>query len=546
MKQRLFVIVQGLSGFVRPTNSHTLIERLKAEPALEEVATWYIYPHRPRALGSRGLKWFAKDLAAEINQLWVANDGFEEVVLVGHSVGGLLVRQAYLGAAEPGGSAWAAKVTRIVLLGTPNRGVFRLPLYLRPLHWFLRIFFFWVRLTYQDLMQGSVFVTNLRIEWIRHFRAKVASKSQQLPTIIQLLGTNDNVVYEYDSHDVLAFPDTSYVEVAGATHHDLPQLQTWRGADGREELTEEGLRRYTLLRNAIIGPPGSLGQSESPSSKPTRANFTRVVFILHGIRASEVDDWVSEIAAEIQSEDAQVLVVRPSYGYLSALRFVLPSVRRRNLRWFQDQYAERLAQNPEAEFHFIGHSNGTYMLGQSLKEIPAMEFKRVVLAGSVLPADFFDSQSKIVERNQVAAVRSDAGRFDWPVGILCRVLRQVLWMKDVGTGGYDGFKGGFVEEQYRYHDGGHGGMFMKRDNIKSIVHFVLKGSSEPKPEKLPKHEAFNRLARIAPYFGAIALFLIVVGPWVLHFSGFAMINPISWYVFVVLAVAFLAIVLDVI
>jgi hypothetical protein len=125
-----------------------------------------------------------------------------------------------------GVSAWAAKVSRIVLLDAPNRGVLRLPLYLRALHWFMRIFLFWVRLTYQDLMHGSAFVTNLRIQWIQHFRSKRADQSQQLPRIIQVLGTEDNVVYEYDSHDVLAFPDTSYIEVPGETHRDLAQLKT--------------------------------------------------------------------------------------------------------------------------------------------------------------------------------------------------------------------------------------------------------------------------------------------------------------------------------
>jgi hypothetical protein len=138
-----------------------------------------------------------------------------------------------------------------------------------------------------------------------------------------------------------------------------------------------------LLCNAIIGTPESLGLIESPPKKPKSASFKRVVFILHGIRASEIDRWLSEVAKEIETQDRDALPVRPGYGYFTAWRFVLPSVRRKNLRWFQDQYTELLAQNPDAEFHFIGHSNGTYMLGQSLLEIPTMQFKRVVLGGSL-------------------------------------------------------------------------------------------------------------------------------------------------------------------
>jgi hypothetical protein len=51
------------------------------------------------------------------------------------------------------------------------------------------------------------------------------------------------------------------------------------------------------------------------------------------------------------------------------------------------------------------------------------------------------------EYQQVDVVRSDAGRFDWPVGMLCRTLRHALMMRDLGTGGYDGFRGGFLEQR---------------------------------------------------------------------------------------------------
>jgi alpha-beta hydrolase superfamily lysophospholipase len=547
MAKRLFVIVQGLSGAGRPPNLDPLLERLKADPAVTgDITKWYIYPHRAAALGFRRLISFATDLAAQINQVWITENDLDDVVLLGHSVGGLLVRQAYLAAIERG-LTWATKVSRIVLLAAPNRGILPLPIYLQPLHWFIRLFLFWLKLTYQDLMYGSAFITNLRIEWIRCFQARAATTS---PRIVQLLGTEDNVVYKYDSRDVLAFPETSYVEVPGATHRDPPVLQTRSTPHGQKELTEESRGRYALLRNAILGTPESLGQIESEPPKPRPANFDRVIFILHGIRASEIDDWVSEVASEIQTQDAQAMVVRPTYGYLSALRFVLPSVRRRNLHWFQDQYTERLAQNPNAEFHFIGHSNGTYMLGQSLQEIPAMKFTRVALAGSVLPVGFFDNNCRILARQQVDAMRSDAGRFDWPVGMLCRTLRHVFLMKDLGTGGYDGFNGGFVEE-HRYFEGGHGGMFAQTENIQSIVRFVLTGHSEPSPKISQKDQRFDRLTRMAPYLGLLLIAVMLIGPLLIH--EFVATAPnvrysylATWYLGEVIAVVILAMVLDVI
>ena len=225
MAKRLFVIVQGLRGVGSPPNLDPLLERLKADPALSNDSTrWYIYARRPAPLGFRRLTSFADDLAAEINQLW-NTEHFDDLVLVGHSVGGLLARQAYL--ANIGQSRWASKVTRIVLLAAPNRGIWQLPIYLQPLDWFIRLFLFWLKFTYQDLMYGSAFITNLRIEWIRYFGTAESS-----PRVVQLLGTEDNVVFNYDSHDVLAFPETSYVEVPGAGHRDLPVLQTRSTVDG--------------------------------------------------------------------------------------------------------------------------------------------------------------------------------------------------------------------------------------------------------------------------------------------------------------------------
>ena len=546
MAKRLFVIVQGLSGTGSKPNLDPLLDRLKSDPALSgDTTRWYIYPRRPAVLGFRRLKSFADDLAAQINQVWINETDFDDVVLIGHSVGGLLTRQAFLESA--GHLAWASKVSRIVLLAAPNRGVFQLPIYLQALHSFIRLFFFWLKFTYQDVMHGSAFITNLRIDWIRYFGAKNAATSLR---VVQLLGTQDNVVFKYDSRDLLAFPEASYVEVPGATHRDLPLLQTESTADGQRELTEGARERYSLLRNAILGTPASLGQIASPPPMPRPANFDRVIFVLHGIRASDVDDWVSEVASEIQTQDAKAMVVRPSYGYLSALRFVLPSVRKRNLRWFQDQYTERLAQNPKAEFHFIGHSNGTYMLGQSLQEIPAMKFSRVALAGSVLPADFFDSNSTILERQQVDVVRSDAGRFDWPVGILCRTLRRALLMRDLGTGGYDGFSGGFVEE-HRYFGGGHGGMFAETKNIQSMVHFVLTGHSDPSPVVLQKDARFDRFTRLAPYLGVLLIIALLIGPLLVYFwaapaPNLWYSNVAAWYLVELVAVTVLAIILDVI
>ncbi|HSM81200.1 MAG TPA: hypothetical protein VLS96_05920 [Nodosilinea sp.] len=132
--------------------------------------------------------------------------------------------------------------------------------------------------------------------------------------------------------------------------------------------------------------------------------------------------------------------LRSTYGYFSAFNFFFPWLRRQNIRWLQDKYSYRLALNPEAKFHFIGHSNGTYSLGESLKRVPAMQFGRIYLAGSVLPRDY--PWQERFDLDQVGQLRNDRSCWDWPVGLLCSGLRGI-GMTDIcwpwpgcGSGGW--------------------------------------------------------------------------------------------------------------
>ena len=514
MKRTLVVFAAKLDTPMR--DYRPLLSELRKEPELDEAsAEFLLFDPVTHRIGLRGLASFADELAAEINQCWVTHGGFEEVILFGHSIGGLLVREAYLLASgdspEPR-FAWAQAVRRIVLLAAPNRGISALGPIDSIGDRLVRLFLPWVHFTYQDFMNGSAFITNLRLRWIRRFRTYSGDRDA-LPLVLQLRGTNDRTVREHDSADVLAFPEGQQVPVAGADHGSIALLAVQRGADGTLELTAKSRERYALLRNALLRGPEALGLADpQPVGARPAASFDRVVFILHGIRARNIESWLGMLAQEISARDVRSTPVRPNYGYLSALRFVLPSVRRRNIRWLQDEYAQRLAENPDATFHFIGHSNGTYMLGESLKQVPAMRFERVVLVGCVLPTDFFAAGAPV--REQVQAARSDGARLDWPVGILCRVLHNTLRMKDVGTAGYDGFAGaGTLVEDHRFHPGGHSDMFTE-GNVQSIVAFVLgqEPARGPSMPMLGEHGGFGFLSRLSPVLVGLALVALVLLP----------------------------------
>ena len=62
-------------------------------------------------------------LAALLSRLVVAQGALQELVLVGHSMGGLVIRSAcHYGASDPAGAPWLACLRRVALLGVPHDG----------------------------------------------------------------------------------------------------------------------------------------------------------------------------------------------------------------------------------------------------------------------------------------------------------------------------------------------------------------------------------------------------------------------------------------
>src|SRR4051812_11023035 len=89
---QLVVVVPGILG---PREWDNLIARLKKEEFLAG-AQWLIWDHKKRFYGLGQPERIARTLRARIDQEWAARGPFDNVILVGHSFGGLLVRRAYL------------------------------------------------------------------------------------------------------------------------------------------------------------------------------------------------------------------------------------------------------------------------------------------------------------------------------------------------------------------------------------------------------------------------------------------------------------------
>src|SRR5262249_12348038 len=163
--RRLVVLVPGLSG--RGSQWEPLRARLAKEVGFGEAeAVWLAFDEFTSLFSLGTLHALAGRLRGRVDAEWAKHNGFEDVVLVGHSMGGLVARQAYLLAADavPGetGSEWAGSVSRIVLLASLNRGtdLARKPLW-NVLVWLARHLLWFFHFRAMDAVRGSDFLTNL-------------------------------------------------------------------------------------------------------------------------------------------------------------------------------------------------------------------------------------------------------------------------------------------------------------------------------------------------------------------------------------------------
>lgn len=134
-----------------------------------------------------------------------------------------------------------------------------------------------------------------------------------------------------------------------------------------------------------------------------------------------------------------------------------------------------------------------------------MQFKNVALAGSVLPVDY--PWGERISEGQITRVRNDRANRDWPVALLCSGLRG-LWMRDVGTGGFDGFPGWQTYEN-AYFPGDHGAALVG-DNVASMVRFALGGEFQKTPHLPPEPGYYRAFSRSMPYLTFLVALLCLV------------------------------------
>ena len=444
-----------------------------------------------------------------------------------------------------------------------------------------------------QLRRGSPFVVSTRIQYVNVFEALRLCPAKRRdaplrvdgrPSTVFLLGAQDQYLSPADCSELGPRTEFVFVEV-GATNHtealeieDPPHVEQAASRSVNSATTDDALRRLAIKTRrerivcAISAPFAELNSQEwaipagdiddyldpmdlsepGPKTADEGARVDHAVMVLHGIR--DHGFWTKRIAREIKTlgRDRRISVraPSPSYGYFSLWDFVKPGGRDAAARWFMEKYADVKSHFPNAQISFVGHSNGTYLAARALELCPAIQFRNVVFAGSVVRRSFRWSDLS----GQVRCVLNYVGNKDWVVAFLPAVFEKLRWESlDVGGAGAYGFleaepepgrtkrlavgNGPSVElTEVRFVNGQHDAA-IKESYWKEIAQFALEGTLPPVRETVDRPTEWGRAFRNAPVLTAVLVVLAMTAlASPLLFAALATNFGLSWLL-VTLAVA---------
>jgi hypothetical protein len=147
---------------------------------------------------------------------------------------------------------------------------------------------------------------------------------------------------------------------------------------------------------------------------------------------------------------------RIAYGFLPAVLFLIPYIRKKRLEWFYKRW-ENAFNNYNVVPSIVAHSFGTHLVAGAMRKYPDMKFDRIVFCGSIVVTDF--RWREIYERGQFKQLLNQYGGLDFWAGF-------VQWaVTDAGPSGKRGFdRSADIEgivRQEEYPEWNHGNYFHK-------------------------------------------------------------------------------------
>lgn len=342
-----------------------------------------------------------------------------------------------------------------------------------------------------QLYRGSKFITETRIGLNR----------KRLEDDIQryyILGTEDEFLSPGDAIEPGSLKEDQadrepiYLEVEGFTHISILKSQELRVlieqiVNGNDQ--ENSWKSNNSPRICKRIPQQDIDDYLDPMDNvPAKKikEVEHVIVILHGIRDNGF--WAKRIAHRIKEkwrsekqgqkmpdQEMPVRAVSLSYGYFSLWDFLRPGGRRQAVEWFQNVYADITALYPKAEISFIGHSNGTY-LGTHALECENLDFRYMILAGSVVKRNFWETKAKSWKwKSKVERLLNIQAVDDWVVALFPGGLEVIPFIgKWMDLGGLGAFGNQYLDQKYeqRVIPGGHSAG-IKDDKWDCLASFVL-------------------------------------------------------------------------
>lgn len=302
-----------------------------------------------------------------------------------------------------------------------------------------------IKPTLFDFRKGSPFIVQTRLRWLEYCKQ---NKSGNRVKLIQFLGTVDEVVPPNDTIDFSTeFTGTSFmqIEVPNTDHSSIIKLT--ESSDVSDQENQERIRRRNIIEAVLKGRDKDYKRYEVRRDQlvdelPPEPNLDikNLVFVVHGIR--DQGYWTKKVAGRIKNRAISVNLEfasrTPSYGYFPILPFLLPWYRRQKVEWLMDSYVEAAATYPNADIHYMGHSNGTYLCARALLDYPTVSFKHIMFAGSVVRPDF--PWQRLVRVGKVSKIFNALATADLVVAVFPHGLRHLQEFFDLGGAGHVGFE----------------------------------------------------------------------------------------------------------
>lgn len=176
---------------------------------------------------------------------------------------------------------------------------------------------------------------------------------------------------------------------------------------------------------------------------------SKIVFSVHGINTH--GEWQKEFDQYIKENISEYKHLLYDYQYFPVTSFLYPPRRKIEVERLTREFQLIARKYPNAKVQLVGHSFGTYLIAEALKNIPnehSPTFDKVVLNGSVLKSGY--NWSEIVTKHGISKIVNNCALNDKAL-----LASQSLAI-GLGMAGREGFKGSLTDIMInRFYKGGH-------------------------------------------------------------------------------------------